>query len=206
MNLKIVCIGDSLTFGYGVKKTEGWASLIEKRYNIEVLNKGINGDSTGGMLSRFYRDVVENRPSHVFIIGGANDMINGVPLNIIKSNIATMVHQARGNKIIPIIGTQPLTEPQMAKKQWSSVTNFTRVNRELMELRQWVMEFSKAFNVEVVDFCLELNKNITEENKYEIYTDGLHLTPKGNEMMLDFIDAQEDLSFVRIYKRSNGQS
>ena len=131
-------------------------------------------------------------------------MINGVPLNIIKSNIATMVHQARGNKIIPIIGTQPLTEPQMAKEQWSSVTDFTRVNRELVELRQWIMEFSKAFNVEVVDFCLELNKNITEENKYEIYTDGLHLTPKGNEMMLDFIDAQEDLSFVRRYKRSNG--
>lgn len=199
MNLKIVCIGDSLTYGYKLRRSEVWTKLIEKKYGVEVVNKGINGDSTAGMLSRFYRDVVENKPSYVFIMGGANDLIMEVPLNVIKSNISTMVHQAYGNNIIPIIGTQPLTEPQMAKKYWSNITDFSRVNKELIELREWIMEFSSIFNVHVVDFCGELGNIINEENKNEFYIDGLHLTPLGNESMLNTIGVQEQLSFIKKY-------
>lgn len=197
--MKIVCIGDSLTYGYRVRRSQVWTKLIENEYGIEVLNKGISGDSTGGMLSRFYRDVVENRPSYVFIMGGANDLIMEVPLNVIRSNISTMVHQARGNSIIPILGIQPLTEPEMAKIHWSNITDFTRVNKKLKELREWIIEFSNIFDVKVVDFCGELNRKITEENKTEIYLDGLHLTPKGNEIMKDIIKAQENLNFTRRY-------
>jgi len=185
--LKIVCIGDSLTYGYRLRRSQVWTRLIEDKYSVKVLNKGINGDSTGGMLARFYRDVVENKPSNVFIMGGANDLIMEVPLNVIKSNISTMVHQARGNLITPIIGTQLLTEPEMASEEWSNITDFNRVNRELLELREWIIEFSNNFDVKIVDFCGELHKRINEDNKYEIYLDGLHLTPKGNEMMLDII-------------------
>ncbi len=182
-----MCIGDSLTYGYRLRRSQVWTRLIEDKYSVKVLNKGINGDSTGGMLARFYRDVVENKPSNVFIMGGANDLIMEVPLNVIKSNISTMVHQARGNLITPIIGTQLLTEPEMASEEWSNITDFNRVNRELLELREWIIEFSNNFDVKIVDFCGELHKRINEDNKYEIYLDGLHLTPKGNEMMLDII-------------------
>lgn len=185
--MKIVFIGDSLTYGYGLRRFQVWTRLIEDKYSVKVLNKGINGDSTGGMLGRFYRDVVENKPSNVFIMGGSNDLMVEVPLNVIKSNIATMVHQGRGNLIIPIIGTQPLIEPEMAKEQWSNITDFNRVNRQLLELREWIMEFSDAFDVKVVDFCGELSKVINKDNKYEIYLDGLHFTSRGNEMMLDII-------------------
>ncbi|SKC86328.1 GDSL-type esterase/lipase family protein [Maledivibacter halophilus] len=195
--MKIVCIGDSLTYGFKVRRSEVWTKLMENKYDIKVLNKGINGDSTGGMLSRFYRDVVDNKPFYVLIMGGANDLIMGVPLNIIRSNISTMVHQSYGNNIIPIIGTQPLTEPYMAQKYWSSITNFERVNKELLKLRKWIMEFSKIFNVQVIDFCKELDEKITEENTKDIYIDGLHFTPKGNEMMLNVISAQDNLRFIK---------
>lgn len=205
MNLKIVCIGDSLTYGYKLKRSEVWTKLIDDKFGVEVLNKGINGDSTGGMLSRFYRDVVENKPSYVFIMGGANDLIMEVPLNVIRSNISTMVHQAYGNNIIPIIGTQPLTEPEMANKYWSSITDFSRVNKELIEIRKWVIEFSNIFNVNVVDFCGELRSIINVENKNEFYIDGLHLTPKGNESMLNIIEAQDKLGFVKKYDYSKEQ-
>ena len=186
--MKIVCIGDSLTYGYGVRRAHVWTRLIEDKYGVEVLNKGINGDSTGGMLSRFHRDVVDNKPSYVFIMGGANDMIMEVPLSVIRSNISTMVHQARGNRIIPIIGTQPLTEPEMAKAHWCNITDFKRVNKELGKLREWIIEFGNRFDIKVVDFYGELNKTINEENKKEMYLDGLHFTPKANEMMLSAVE------------------
>lgn len=188
--LKIVCIGDSLTYGYGVRRSQVWTKLIEDKYGIEVFNKGINGDSTGGMLARFYRDVVEHRPSYVIIMGGANDLVMEVPLNIIKSNISTMVHQARGNRIVPILGIQPSTEAEMAKKDWCNLTDFNRFNKELGKLREWIIEFSEIFDVKFIDFYGKINEEIRENNRKEIYLDGLHFTSKGNELMFSIVDAK----------------
>jgi len=52
--MKLVCLGDSLTYGYKIKPSEAWPSLIisQKCDNVEVLNKGILGDTTGGMLAQ----------------------------------------------------------------------------------------------------------------------------------------------------------
>jgi len=46
--LSIVCIGDSLTFGYGVNKSENWVSLVATRVKEKIINKGIPGDTTSG--------------------------------------------------------------------------------------------------------------------------------------------------------------
>ncbi|MCG8484577.1 MAG: GDSL-type esterase/lipase family protein [Clostridia bacterium] len=75
--MKIVCIGDSLTSGYGVKKSEAWTSIVEEKYGIEMINKGISGDTTTGMLARFYKDVVEHKPMYVMLMGGINDLEMG---------------------------------------------------------------------------------------------------------------------------------
>ncbi|MBF8984295.1 hypothetical protein IZY60_12175 [Lutibacter sp. B2] len=82
--MKIVCIGDSLTYDYGVNREEAWINLIENRYDVQILNKGINGDTTERMVSRFYMDIVRNNPSHAIIMGGSNDLITGVPLILLN--------------------------------------------------------------------------------------------------------------------------
>lgn len=64
---KIVCIGDSLTEGYGLDKNMAWPALLQNRLNITVVNSGISGDTTSGMLARFYPDVIQHRPTHVII-------------------------------------------------------------------------------------------------------------------------------------------
>jgi len=185
--LKLICIGDSLTYGYGLKRSDVWVSLLENEYGIQVINKGINGDSTTGMLARFHQDVIENGASHVMIMGGSNDFMMRVPLSIVCSNIATMVHQSRNHLIVPIIGIQPPTEPEMARKCWSDMVDYSEVNRDLMRYREWALRFSELFNVAVIDFYADFQRYLAQENPHEIYTDGLHLTPKGNGLMLDTI-------------------
>jgi lysophospholipase L1-like esterase len=51
----LVCHGDSLTAACEMDHRSTWPSLVESRLKINVINNGIGGDTTGGLLSRFYR-------------------------------------------------------------------------------------------------------------------------------------------------------
>lgn len=57
--MKIVCLGDSLTYGFGVSRSNSWTNIVNEETRLEIVNKGINGDTTSGMLARFNEDVVK---------------------------------------------------------------------------------------------------------------------------------------------------
>ena len=42
--MKIVCLGDSLTYGFGVSRSNSWTNIVNKETRLEIVNKGINGD------------------------------------------------------------------------------------------------------------------------------------------------------------------
>ncbi len=180
--MKIVCLGDSLTYGYGLRRSETWTKLLEKQLEIKVINKGICGDTTGGMLTRYSRDVVENRPTHVFLMGGTNDFIMEAPLSVVKANISTMAHYSLTYNIKPIIGIQIPKDIKAAEKNWSGLTDFNRVNEDISKYREWVIRFCKLFNLGYVDFYKVFN-DIEIEKRKELYIDGLHPTKEGNFIM-----------------------
>jgi acyl-CoA thioesterase-1 len=101
---KLVCIGDSFTEGLGVNKTNAWPALLQHELGVEVINKGISGDTTGGMVGRFTHDVILQNPSHVLIIGGGNDLWWDVSQNVMLANMYAMIKQALHHGIVPIIG------------------------------------------------------------------------------------------------------
>ena len=181
--MKIVCIGDSLTFGYGVRETECWVSLLRKGLDSEVINKGINGDTTDGMKYRFQRDVINKSPTHVIVMGGSNDLIIGRSKNDIIRNIEEMINLSINSGIEPIIGIQPLMEAEMANKYWSAYTDFKQVNEDIRAYRDWVTSYTKTVNISFFDFYKAINEGMYKHKKEEIYIDGVHFTPKGHSIM-----------------------
>jgi len=103
--VKIVCLGDSLTYGFGVRRAKVWTKLAENKLqeeyklHIEVINEGICGDTSGGMLSRFHNSVFLQKANIVHIMGGGNDFMVGAGLELVKSNIMAMTHQAAAKHI-----------------------------------------------------------------------------------------------------------
>ena len=76
--VRIVCLGASNTEGYGVVPEESYPSrlhalLSARSLNNEVLNAGISGDTTSGMLSRLDREVPEDMRLVIFQ-PGINDL------------------------------------------------------------------------------------------------------------------------------------
>lgn len=104
----IVCIGDSLTYGYGVSTKSSWVELLRKRLvNVNVVNAGVNGDTTIGMVNRFTEDVVYNNPDIVIILGGTNDFLTNRSAENALKNINIMVKEAIENDIVPIVLSPP---------------------------------------------------------------------------------------------------
>ena len=179
--MKIVCLGDSLTYGFGVRRSKIWTKLAQDKLGDEVINEGINGDTSGGMLSRFQDAVSSKRPDAVLIMGGGNDLIVGADLGVVKANIMSMAHQSIAKYIDPIIGIPTKIDLNNVRQDWNEFTDFKKVAAQLLEYRQWIMKFSKTFNIKYIDFYDEFEKS-AGLFAGDYYTDGLHLNINNSVM------------------------
>ena len=145
--MKVVCLGDSLTYGYGVPRKDCWASLTAARTGHTLVNRGVNGDTTGGMLARFGRDVLEERPQRVLLMGGANDIIYGGSDSPARLNLMAMVRQAEAAGIRPMVGLLPPIYAQGIPEPWLSVTDYRALSPVFAAYRAWLENFCKTSGV-----------------------------------------------------------
>lgn len=177
--MRTICIGDSFTRGFGVQHDENWVTLLNTPCST-FLNKGINGDTTGGMLGRFYSDVTADKPNYVIITGGLNDFITGANCPMVQTNYMALVHQAFHHNIIPIIGIQPGFNLSQVRKDWAEFADFSGVSDYQKELRNWIIKFCHTFGVFYIDFYDSMEKIISNNPSVNFYLDGIHLTQKGH--------------------------
>jgi acyl-CoA thioesterase-1 len=182
--MKIVCLGDSLTYGFGARRSKVWTKIAQDRLGMEIINEGISGDTTNGMMSRFQNAVYDKRPDAVLIMGGGNDFIVGADINLVKSNIMSMVHQSIARYIDPIIGIPIKIYPEDVKKEWAEFSDFYQVAEKMEEYRVWIKKFCKTFNIKYIDFYTEFNEDAGPSAR-ELYIDGLHFNDRGNEIMAE---------------------
>jgi lysophospholipase L1-like esterase len=179
MNMKIVCMGDSLTEGYQIDLSKRWTSVLQKRLNIEIINSGISGDTTGGMLARFKEMVIDHKPSHVIIMGGTNDMFAGVTVEIVKSNILAMTRYARYHGIMAIIGIPTpycLERLSPAQQIGSELSRAKRIDHMRSELRQYFIEDGLP--------VIEIGQGLVAE---DYLSDALHPNEIGHHKMMENI-------------------
>ena len=76
-------------------------ALTEAKINIEITNKSLSGETTGGGLSRLERVLDNSMPSYILIELGGNDALRGYPPAKIKNNIEQMINLSikRGIKV-----------------------------------------------------------------------------------------------------------
>lgn len=92
---RVVFIGDSIT--------EVWAPSFGEFFpGKNYIGRGVSGQTTAQILTRFQRDAVALHPDVVVILAGTNDIAeNGGPvtLEMIQDNIASMADIARAHHI-----------------------------------------------------------------------------------------------------------
>lgn len=113
--MKIVAFGDSITYGdtgdHKQPHPRRWTTLLAEKTGHEVVNKGVNGDTTRLALERFPADVQESGADVVLIQFGYNDCNHwdtdhGLPrvsLGAFRENLEEMVGRARQFNIQPFV-------------------------------------------------------------------------------------------------------
>ncbi len=103
---KIVAFGDSLTAGLGLTATETYPAKLQTMldkagFEYEVVNAGVSGDTSTGGLRRMDW-VLDEHVQIVVLELGANDILRGVPIILMKQNLGKMIEtmQSRGITIV----------------------------------------------------------------------------------------------------------
>jgi lysophospholipase L1-like esterase len=120
----IVCWGDSVTEASDVQPPEArYVNLFGERLRarfpkseIKVINAGIGGTSTQGRLAAYQQEVLAYKPD-LITVEFVNDM--GLPMDVLRSNWASAVEQAKANGSEFVIITPHFVMPAWMNKPFS---------------------------------------------------------------------------------------
>jgi acyl-CoA thioesterase-1 len=168
----VLVLGDSLSAGYGLSRSESWTSLLQQRINesgrsYKVVNASISGDTTRGGVARLPRSLKIHQPALVVIELGGNDGLRGIPPEEIRQNLAEMVRLSRESGATVLL-TGMLIPPNYG-------TRYTE--RFLNAFRQ----VSEDMGVPLTPFLLEdiaLEPGMMQD-------DGIHPTAAAQPLILD---------------------
>jgi len=181
----IVCHGDSLTEGSDLEKNYTWPHLVENKIKVTVINSGIGGDTSGGLLARFNQDVVQCQPDMVVILGGTNDLWWDLDINLILANIFAMACQAQYRNITPIVGLPlPLCMENIRhQNMMSPIAGWDKCLNKLPELVDALVAAAKESDIAILDFYHPFLDHNEKARKKFYLEDGLHPNKQGHLLM-----------------------
>lgn len=173
----------------GASYARGWEDFSPG--NITIVNKGVNGEQSSGMLLRFKKDVIDARPDVVIIWGFINDIFRSSREGIeptlegTRGNITKMVDLARANGIEPVIATEVTIRGRSGVKEtiaswigWiKGVESYQDyVNRHVLRTNQWIREYALEQRILLLDFQPLLADGGGRREKEYAKEDGSHLS------------------------------
>lgn len=105
--LRCLVIGDGISKGVGLETGDPWPTLLRRRLRVEVPVNAIGGAGAADGAEKIQALIDHTAPSHVLILLGEDDVVNGIPLDEIRTHFQTMVDVARLNGVVPVIATLP---------------------------------------------------------------------------------------------------
>lgn len=186
-SLILVCFGDSLTAGYQVQAETGmplpdspYGGFLQEWLGArgKVSVKGICGETTSDMVTRFSRDVLDVVPSYAVILGGTNDLGLGVSPSTIITNLERFYRLALDVNVQPVGVTIPSIRVEGSGAGTLPAWLQSHIQGRL-ELNRLITERCKRHHVS----CVDLFQATLEDSSFllaaRFSSDGLHLNTAG---------------------------
>ncbi len=184
--MNIICMGDSITYGHGLAApAERWSALAEAATGHRMINCGVNGDTTAGMLSRCQWEVFhrEEKADAMVLLGGINDLrITGM-YQIPCANLTAMARQAAALQIPVIVGLPlPVSPEDMAASGWDAHGAANHLPELCRQYAGWISAYFLPRGFPVADFRTPFLRPDGTVRR-ELFQDGLHPTAEGHRLM-----------------------
>jgi len=105
----IVALGDSLTAGYGLEESIAYPAVLEKKLGVngtpyKVVNAGISGETSSGVLSRINWVISSLQPDVIILVTGANDGMRGIDPGLLYNNLDQLMAILKKKGIHVVLG------------------------------------------------------------------------------------------------------
>ncbi|MBL6655428.1 MAG: GDSL family lipase [Flavobacteriaceae bacterium] len=173
----IVFLGNSIT-----AEGKNWSARLN---NPKVRNRGIGGDTTDGVLARI-GEIVDSKPTAVFLLIGINDLYNNSiqepSVNYIANNIIEIAKKIKTNSSDSKVFIQTLLP--ISKKK--STKDYKLYNHSIRTINEIIIENQQKKFYSVIDlYALFVNSEGQLEE--DLTYDGLHLNEEGYKVWSNFI-------------------
>ncbi|XP_037669402.1 isoamyl acetate-hydrolyzing esterase 1 homolog isoform X2 [Choloepus didactylus] len=197
---RVLLFGDSITqFSF---QQGGWGASLADRLvrKCDVLNRGFSGYNTRWakiILPRLIRkgNSLDNTVA-VTIFFGANDSAlkdenpkQHIPLDEYVANLKSMVQYLKSVDIpedrVILITPPPLCETAWERECIIQGCKLNRLNLVVGEYASACLQVARDCGTEVLDLWTLMQKDSQDFSSY--LSDGLHLSPKGNEFLFSYL-------------------
>lgn len=186
---KIVCLGDSLTYGYPYGPDASWVAYVAERCPLKLINASVNGNTMEDLERRYQADVQSHSPDFLVILGGTNDAYR-FEISCAETiyHLEQIIKQAQDDKICPVVAL-----PMNSLDEYS----VGKIERLRIEERELAVKYDLP--------CLDFAEAFTDHEgnvKEELYLDEVHPNTAGYEAM-----GKVALSFLQgIFQRQSGSN
>lgn len=96
----LMLYGDSLLAGLGLSAEQGFAGQLQKALgdDVRIVNASVSGDTSSDGLARLDWSLGE-RPDAVLLELGANDMLQGLPVEAMRENLTAILQRFKQENI-----------------------------------------------------------------------------------------------------------
>jgi acyl-CoA thioesterase-1 len=101
-DITLLVYGDSLSASYGIEQEQGWVNLLKikllsEEFPVDVVNGSVSGETTTGGLARLPAMLDSYQPELLILELGGNDGLRGLPLDLMRENLASMIDLAKAS-------------------------------------------------------------------------------------------------------------
>ncbi|WP_270179369.1 GDSL-type esterase/lipase family protein [Alkalihalobacillus sp. CinArs1] len=156
-----IFLGDSLTDYYE------WGEALSDH---QVLNRGIAGDTTTGVINRI-DEITKANPERLYIMIGINDMIAGQSIEKIEANykyILDLLKKQSPNTTVYVQSILPINR---------NLTKHNVRNKDITTLNEQIKNLTRLYDYHYLDLHPDFLKYGQLNKEYTF--DGLHLNGEG---------------------------
>lgn len=194
---KIIFIGDSqvkaTSYG-GVTDAQTFARLIGVANNYataDIINAGVNGDTSAGVLARLNADVIVHAPDVCVVMVGLNDWWTNVLVSPYVANMAAIIDQLKTAGIRPVI--------MSSNVQRGPTADFFSYQKYLQAVEALCVQKGVVY--------LDLYREVCTAYLYldyvvwnDLFVDIVHLSVAGHQFVTDFASRQQ---FAGIFAKNS---
>lgn len=200
-NMRIVCLGDSITDGYTYGQIIMQALKDAGKPVPTIISAGVASDTAALMQARFDRDVLSFEPALVTFNAGTNDALHGVTADQYEASLRDIVQKCKDRKI-PIIlltpciinpasrlkdaSTKPDATTKAVKDYQDATTKAAAGEEQGQEYLAVIRKVAAEFNLPVAE-CNKLQREARAAGKEIMSPDGIHPNYFGQSLMAQSI-------------------